>query len=164
MKAIAAVDRNWSIGRDGKLLARIPDDMQFFRQNTLGKVMIMGRKTLESFPHKRPLPDRAENIVLTRNPDFECAGTVVVHSVEEALKEAAKWNKEAVYVIGGGAIYKALLPYVDECLITKIDYAYDADTHFPNLDQDPEWELVSESEEGTYFDLIYTFCTYRRVK
>ncbi len=163
MKAIAAVDRNWAIGKNGNLLANIPADMQFFRQTTAGKVVIMGRKTLESFPGKRPLPGRAENIVITSDPNYTVNGATVVHSVEEALEAAAKWHPDDVYVIGGGVIYKAMLPYVDECLITKIDYAYDADTRFPNLDTDPEWEMVRESEEETYFDLIYTFTTYRRV-
>jgi dihydrofolate reductase len=164
MKAIAAVDNKWSIGKNGKLLTSIPADMQFFRQNTMGKVVIMGRKTLESFPRKRPLPQRAENIVITKDPDYQVPGAVVVHSVQEALDEAAKWNPDDVYVIGGGSIYKQMLPYVDECIITKIDCTYDADTQFPNLDEDPEWEHVSESEEETYFDLIYTFNIYRRTK
>ena len=162
MRAIAAVDRNWAIGKNGKLLISIPDDMQFFKDTTMGKVVIMGRKTLESFPKKRPLPGRAENIVITSDPDYEVKGATVVHSIGEALEEAGKWHPDDVFVIGGGSIYKALLPYCDECLITKIDFAYDADVEFPNLDEDPEWEHVSESEEGTYFDLIYTFNVYKR--
>lgn len=162
MRAIAAVDRNWAIGKNGKLLISIPDDMQFFKDTTMGKVVIMGRKTLESFPKKRPLPGRAENIVITSDPDYEVKGATVVHSIGEALEEAKKWHPDDVYVIGGGSIYKALLPYCDECLITKIDFAYDADVNFPNLDEDPEWEHISESEEGTYFDLIYTFNVYKR--
>ncbi len=163
MKAIAAVDQNWAIGKNGGLLANIPADMQYFRQNTAGKVVIMGRKTLESFPRKKPLPGRAENIVISRDPNYNVDGATIVHSVEEALEAAKKWHPDDVYVIGGGAIYEAMLPYVDECLITKIDYAYDADTRFPNLDENPEWEMVRESEEETYFDLVYTFTVYQRV-
>ncbi len=162
MKAIAAVDEKWGIGKDGKLLAHIPADMQYFRQNTAGKVVIMGRKTLESFPKKKPLPGRAENIVITKDAAYQVEGATVVHSIEEALQEAKKWHTDDVYVIGGGAIYEAMLPYVDECLITKIEYTYDADAFFPNLDQNPEWTLAKESEEETYFDLIYSFAVYRR--
>ena len=160
MKAIAAADRNWSIGRDGKLLVSIPADMAYFREKTMGKTVIMGRKTLESFPGKKPLKGR-KNIVLTRDPDYQAEGAVVVHSAEEALEAAGGPESDAV-VIGGGAIYREMLPYTDTIWITRIDYAYDADTTFPDLDLDPEWELAEKGEEQTYFDIVYEFDVYRR--
>ncbi|MEE3420338.1 MAG: dihydrofolate reductase [Lachnospiraceae bacterium] len=164
MNAIVACDKAWGIGKDGKLLVSIPADMQYFKQMTMGKVVLMGRKTLESFPRKKPLAHRAENIVLTSNPDYLVEGATVVHSVDEAVEAASKWASEDVFVIGGGEIYRQMLPYIDTIYVTKIDYTYDADTYFPNLDEDGEWELVRQSEEGTYFDLIYEFDVYRRKK
>lgn len=163
MNLIAAVDKNWAIGYKNDLLVSIPADKKFFRFETMHKAVIMGRKTLESFPGGQPLKDRT-NIIITRKPDFKCSGTIVVHSIEEALEEAKKFAPEDVYVIGGGEIYRQLLPYCDLAHITKIDYAYQADTHFPNLDEDPEWELTGVSEEQTYYDLVYEFCRYERKK
>ncbi|WP_274940808.1 dihydrofolate reductase [Chordicoccus furentiruminis] len=162
MNLIAAVDRNWAIGRNGKLLVSIPQDMAYFRQMTTGKVVIMGRKTLESFPKKKPLRNRAENIVITRQMDYQAEGATVVHSVEEALNAAARYDTRDVFVIGGGEVYRSLLPYCDTAYITKIDFAYDADTRLPDLDHDPEWEKVRATDELTYFDLVYEFDTYRR--
>ncbi len=162
MNLIAAVDRNWAIGRNGKLLVSIPQDMAYFRQMTTGKVVIMGRKTLESFPKKKPLRNRAENIVITRQTDYQAEGATVVHSVKEALNAAARYDTRDVFVIGGGEVYRSLLPYCDTAYITKIDFAYDADTRLPDLDHDPEWEKVRATDELTYFDLVYEFDTYRR--
>lgn len=161
MNLIVAVDKNWAIGYNNDLLVSIPADKKFFRFETMHKAIIMGRKTLESFPGGQPLKDRT-NIVLTRKKDFKCNGVIVVHSVEEALEEAKKFATEDVYVIGGGEIYKQMLPYCDVAHVTKIDYAYQADTYFPNLDENPEWEMTGISEEQTYYDLIYEFCKYER--
>ncbi|MCI1722093.1 MAG: dihydrofolate reductase [Lachnospiraceae bacterium] len=163
MNCIAACDKNWGIGKNGKLLVSIPKDMAYFRKMTTGHTVIMGRKTLESLPKGRPLPDRI-NIVITRKKDYACEGALIAHSAEEAAECAAKIKDSDAFVIGGADIYKAMLPYVDTAYITKIDCAYDADAYFPNLDQDPEWEMESESEEDTFFDLIYTFAVYRRKK
>lgn len=162
MNAIVACDNRWGIGKNGKLLVSIPADMDYFKQMTMGKVVIMGRKTLESFPKKRPLPHRAANIVLTTDPHYQAEGAIVVHTVEEAVLEAGKYDPRDVFVIGGGEIYRLMLPYIDTCYVTKIDYTYDADTYFPNLDEDEAWENVRQSEEGTYFDLVYEFDVYRR--
>ncbi len=159
--AIAAADKNWGIGNKGKLLVSIPRDMKFFRSTTSGHTVIMGRKTLESLPGGRVLPDR-RNIVLTKNPDFACEGADIYHSVDELKSALEESDDEEVFVIGGGAIYRELLPLCDEAFITRLDYSYEADTYFPNLDEDPEWELYFEDEEETYYDLIYNFCRYRR--
>lgn len=161
MNCIVAVDQNWAIGKDNKLLVSIPADMKFFRETTAGGVVIYGRKTLESFPGAQPLKNRI-NIVITRNKDYNVKGATVVHSIDEALKAAEAYNSEDVYVIGGDSIYKQMLPYCDVAIVTKIDYAYEADTYFPNLDEDSEWEMTATSEEQTYFDLEYAFTKYER--
>ena len=163
MNLIAAVDKNWAIGRNNKLLVSIPDDMKFFRETTTGKVVVMGRKTLESFPGKKPLKNRV-NIVLTGDRSYQADGAVIVHDMEELHEELKKYPSEDIYVIGGESIYKQLLDECDVAHITKIDYAYDADAYFPNLDERPEWKITADSEEQTYFDLEYYFYRYERVK
>lgn len=161
MNLIVAVDKNWGIGKDNKLLVSIPADMKFFRESTTGNVVVMGRKTLESFPNGLPLRNRT-NIVLTGNKDFQVKDAVVVHSVEEVLDEVKKYADKEVYVIGGDSVYKQLLPYCKVAHVTKVDHAYEADTYFPNLDEMKEWQVTGESEEQTYFDLEYTFVKYER--
>ena len=163
MNLIAAVDKNWAIGKDNKLLANIPEDMKFFRETTTGGVVVMGRKTLESFPNGKPLPKRT-NIVLTRDKKYKAEGAVIVHDIDELEKVLADYDTQDVFCIGGGSIYKLLEPICDTAYITKIDYAYDADTFFPDLDASDAWEMTEESEEKTCFDLIYTFTKYTRVK
>ncbi len=161
MKLIAAVDRNWAIGLKNKLLVSIPNDMKFFRQMTTGNVVVMGRKTLESFPNGLPLPKRV-NIVLTRKEDYQVKGAVMVHSVEELQEELKKYTDREVFVIGGESIYRMLVDACDTAYITKIDYEYQADAYFPNLDTDETWEIAEEGEEETYFNLEYRFMTYRK--
>ena len=162
MKLIVAVDRNWAIGKNNRLMWSIPADMKFFRETTKGNVVIMGRKTLESFPQGQPLPERV-NIVLTRDPGYRVKGAVVVHSVEEAVKEAGKCTPKELLVIGGESIYRQMLPLCDTAYVTKIDHAFDADTYFPNLEEDEEWRMTKISEEQTCFDLEYYFTVYERV-
>ena len=163
MNLIVNVDKNWAIGYGGKLLVSIPEDMKFFRSETTGKVVVLGRKTLATFPGGQPLTNRT-NIILTRNPEFTAKGAVVCHSVEETLEELKKYPSEDVYIIGGDTIYRQFLPYCDTAHVTRMEHAYDADAWFPNLDEDPEWELTGQSEEKTYFDLEFTFCRYERKK
>ena len=145
MNLIVAVDQNWAIGKDNKLLVSIPADMKMFREETSGKVVVLGRKTLETFPNGLPLKNRT-NIVITKNPDFDGKGAIVVHSIEEALEEVKKYPSEDVYCIGGDSIYKQMLPYCDTAHVTRIDFAYEADSYFPNLDEDEDWEITAESE------------------
>jgi len=166
MKAIVAVDKNWGIGSKGKLLVQIPEDQRFFRETTTGHIVVMGRKTLESFPHGAPLKDRL-NIVMTRRSAALPEGCISVHGVDELREVLSRHEGEEVYCIGGAQIYKELLPLCDECLVTKIDESYEADAYFPDLDSDPEWEAVEDeasAEEHTYFDLVFHFLTYKRVK
>lgn len=163
MNLIVAVDKNWAIGKDNKLLVSIPQDMKFFRETTMGKVVVMGRKTLESFPGGQPLKKRT-NIVITRDKNYSVKDAIVVHSVEEALEELKKYNSEDVYVIGGDSIYRQMLPYCHVAHVTKINHAYEADTYFPNLDEKEEWLVTGVSDEQTYFNLEYEFVRYERVK
>ena len=163
MNLIVAVDKNWAIGLGNQLLVSIPQDMKFFRETTKGKVVAMGRKTLESFPGGQPLKNRV-NVVLTTDKDYKTKGITLVHSIEDMVEELKKYEEEDVYVIGGETIYRQLLPYCKKAYITKIDHAYHADTYFPNLDEDPEWEMTQISDEQTYFDLEYVFTIYERVK
>jgi dihydrofolate reductase len=161
MNLILSADNNWAIGKDNKLLVRIPADMKFFRETTTGKVVVMGRKTLESFPNGLPLKNRI-NIVLTKNLSYQVKDAIVVHSKEELDQELKKYNSDDIYVIGGGSVYEMLLKECDIAHVTKINYTYEADTFFPNLDEDPDWEIVADSEEQTYFDLEYYFLKYQR--
>ena len=161
MNMIAAVDSNWAIGNKNKLLISIPADMKMFREETTGKVVVMGRKTLESFPGQRPLPKRT-NIVLTKNKNYKVNDAIVVYSLEELMEELKKYNSEDVYIIGGETIYRQMLPYADVCHITKIDREYEADAYFPNLDEDPELNVTAESDEQVYFDTTYAFVKYER--
>lgn len=159
MNLIVAVDKNWAIGYKNKLLVSIPADMRYFRDETTNKVVIMGKNTLESFPSSQPLKNRI-NIVITTKKDYKVKDSIVVNSIEEALITAGKYKSKDIYVIGGASIYKQLLPYCDVAHITKIDYAYLADTYFPNLDEMEDWVLAEESDEQTYYDLPYP-CTLR---
>lgn len=163
MNLIAAVDKNWGIGLDNKLLVSIPDDMKFFRKTTTGKVVVMGRKTLESFPNGLPLKNRV-NIVLTSDKGYKVRDAVIVHTMEELLEELKKYNSEDIYVIGGESIYRQMVDMCDVAHITKIDFAYQADAWFPNLDEKEEWEITADSEEQTYFDLEYYFLKYEKKK
>ena len=123
----------------------------------------MGRKTMESFPNGLPLKNRT-NIVLTHDHTYKVPGAVVVHDMDELHEELKKYDSQDIYVIGGETIYRQLLDECDVAHITKIDYAYDADAYFPNLDERPEWKITADSEEQTYFDLEYYFYRYERVK
>lgn len=161
MNLIAAVDSNWAIGYQNKLLVSIPDDMKLFRNTTQGHVVVMGRKTLESFPNGRPLKNRV-NVVLTSDKSYKVEGAIVVHSLDELDAELEKYDSDEIYVIGGESIYRQLLDRCNRAYITKIEYEYQADAHFPNLDELPEWRMVSESEEQTYFDIIYAYTIYEK--
>ncbi len=161
MNAIVAVDNNWAIGCKNSLLVRIPADHKNFRQETTGKVVVLGRKTLETFPQGMPLPNR-KNIILSTNPDYQVKDAVVVHNKEELDAELQKYPTEDVYVIGGESVYRMMLPECDVVHVTKIDHDYEADAYFPDLDRDGAWEITAESEEQTYFDLPYYFVRYER--
>ena len=163
MNIIVSVDKKWGIGNKGKLLVSIPKDMKLFREETIGKVLIMGHNTLLSLPGSQPLAGR-ENIVLSKDKNLKIKGATVVNSLESCLEYLREnnINDEDVFVIGGESVYRSFLPYCN-AHVTYIDYEYAADRHFLNLDLDKEWNLVLETEEETYFDIPYTFRMYKRV-
>ena len=158
MNAIVAVDANWAIGCQGDLLFSLPTDMRRFRTLTMGGTVILGRKTLDSFPGGKPLPKR-RNIVITRNPDLTVAGAEIASGPEEAL--ALAQGDENIWVIGGGSVYTALLSRCKRVYLTKVDQAAEnADTFFPNLDKLPNWKVEKRSEPVEENGLTYRFIDY----
>ena len=158
MNAIVAVDANWAIGCQGDLLFSLPTDMRRFRSLTMGGTVILGRKTLDSFPGGKPLPKR-RNIVITRNTDLAVEGAEIAASPEEALKLAQ--GEENIWVIGGGSVYTALLSQCERVYLTKVDQAAEnADTFFPNLDKLPNWKVEKRSEPVEENGLTYRFIDY----
>lgn len=160
MNIIVAVDKYWAIGNQGQLLVTIPHDQKLFREQTLGKVIVMGRKTLESLPGQKPLYGRT-NIVLTHDRNYRVSGALVCHSIAEVMAAVRPYPDEAVYIIGGQQIYDQFLPYCRTAYVTYIDFAYSADSYFQNLGQCGQWQLVQASEEQTYFDLCYEYRIYK---
>lgn len=157
---IVTADRNWGISRAHQPLISIPDDIRFIRDTTYGQVVIMGRHTFEFSFGSRPLPNRT-TIVVSKNENFQPNGVLVVHSSEDALKMAQGLKKE-IYVLGGKRLYEDLLYACSEVHVTAVDYSYNADSYFPNLDKLPEWVMVDISEEQTHFDVVYHFKRYLR--
>ena len=161
MKCIVAADKKWGIGLKNKLLFHIPEDMKTFRNLTIGKVVILGRKTLETFPNGLPLQGRT-NIIMSRNADFTAKDAIIAHSEEELMEILKNYDTDDVFVIGGGKIYDMLMPYCDEAIVTRLNYRYEADTYFPDLDNDDDWYIADESEEMTYFSIEYQRVIYKR--
>ncbi len=161
MNMIVAVDEHWGIGNKNELLIRIPADMKLFREETTGKVVVLGRKTLETFPGGLPLKNR-KNIILSSKKDFQVKDAQVVHSLEELLEELKNYEEEEIYIIGGESVYRMMLDYCKKIHVTKIDRTYEADAFFPNLDEKKEWKITVESEEQSYFDTTYRFVQYER--
>lgn len=162
MNMIVCVDSRWGIGNKGELLVNIPADKRMFQQKTMGGVVLGGRRTMEGLPGGTTLKGRT-NIVLTTRQDYRFGNAIVVHSLEESLKELEKYPDESIYIVGGGKVYREFLPYCNKVYVTKVDYCYEADTFFPNLDEDAEWEMTHDSEEQTYYNLEYYFTIYQRV-
>ena len=168
MDCIVAVDKNWGIGKNGDLLVTNREDMQFFRETTRGSIVIMGRKTLESFPGGRPLKGRV-NLVLSSSleeTETEEEGTVLIfRKTREAVRElveSGRFPDRKVFVIGGGSIYRLFLPECRKALVTQMDQTFEADTFFPDLDKDPDWEKEEEGEWRQGEGFRFRFCTYRR--
>ena len=157
MKIIVAVDKNWGIGCENDLLFSLPLDMQHFKNTTLNKTVVMGRKTLESLPNGKPLKNR-ENIVLSKEGANDGDGFVLARSLEELLQIIK--NKDGVFIIGGASVYELLLPYCDEAIITRVDSEAKADCFFPNLDEHKDWSLDSESEPVKDGEYTIKFCKY----
>ena len=160
MKLIVAVDSRWGIGKNGDLLLSIPDDMRFFREKTRRAVLVMGYNTLLSFPGSKPLPNRL-NIALNDAEGVSAAGTVICGGLGQLFGVIRDMNSDDVFVIGGGSIYRQMLPYCDAAYITKMRFDGDADTFFPNLDELREWSVADESELFEYEGIKYSFVEYR---
>lgn len=167
MKAIVAVDKNWGIGKDGDLLCPLKKDLQQFKEKTTGNILILGRKTLESFPNNKPLPNRF-HMVLTHNMAYERTeeSIQICHSIEDIKKELPSFiephKEKEVFVVGGGTVYEQMLSYCDTIYVTKIQKSFEADTDFPNLDDMKEWIVTEESEVYEEADTFFSFVTYQR--
>lgn len=159
MKAILHADREWGIGKSNGLMFSIPADMKFFRETTTGNVVVMGSNTLKSFPGGKPLKNRT-NIVLWPNGEKrdDC---LIVGSLDDLLTEIKKYDGDRVFVIGGAMMYKTLLPYCDEVLVTKVDAVGGADAFFENLDENENFELVYRSDDVETNGYKVNFCTYK---
>ncbi len=163
MNVIVAVDQNWGIGQDGELLFRIKADLRRFRSLTIGKVVILGRKTLQTFPQGRPLSGRT-NLILSRNPFYTVEGAIICRSIDELLSRCGDYHPDDLFVIGGASIYDALLPFCQRVYVTRIHSSRPADRFFPNLDQLPEWHLMSEEPLQEEDGLSFSYLTYERVR
>ena len=154
---LVAHDENRVIGKDNQLPWHIPEDLKYFKEKTIGKGIVMGRRTFESIG--RPLPGR-KNIVVTRRRDYEAPGAEVVHTLEEGIRKAADFHRE-VMIIGGAEIFREVLPFADRLYVTRIDQPFEGDTYFPAYNE-TEWKLVSASEEHESSGIPYSFRVYER--
>ena len=168
MKAIVAVDFNWSIAKNGKLLFKIKEDMRRFQCITMNRVVVMGRKTFESLPNQRPLPNRT-NIVLSRDKDYTIRGAKVVHSLDELREELKQYDTENVYIIGGEDLYAQLLDECTDVLVTFVHKEFDGDQFFPNLfEREDEWDeygdTIGKAEYDPVVDAYYEYILFTNKK
>ena len=169
MKMIVAVDKEWGIGNKGDLLARIREDLFFFRDKTKGKTVVLGSNTLATFPGGKVLKNRT-NIVLHPSPEYAPEGAIVAHSLDELFEILKAYDTDDVFIIGGASVYRQMLPYCDTAYVTKFDKSYEKDVYIPDLDASDEWTLtevsepkISNPETDTEGDLVFRFCTYKRI-
>ncbi len=160
MYLIAAADKNWAIGKNGGLLYCLPQDMKFFRETTQGSVVVMGRKTLDSFPGGKPLKNRV-NIVFTRNADFEREGVITCGSADGLMKILDGYKDKNVFVIGGEQIYRLLLPYCTRAYITRVNAEAEADSYLPDLENEG-WYITSESDTLTDNGINFKFVVFEK--
>lgn len=160
MNMILSVSLDWGIGKDNDLLFHVKEDMQFFRRTTMGKCVVMGRKTLESFPDAKPLPKR-DNVVLTRSEDYSPEGVTVCHNVQEVLDYVKKYDSDDVFVIGGAQVYELFMPYCNKIYLTKFKASKPCDRYFANLDENNEWKCVM-TVPREYSGLEFEFTLYER--
>lgn len=163
MNIILAADRNWAIGKDNDLLIHLPGDLKYFKKMTTGKTVIMGRKTLESLPGGKPLPNR-RNIILTRSDDFQVSGAEVLNSVEDVLHliKSGNLKSDEAFVIGGADIYKQMMPYCDKFYITKIEAELPADRYFVDLDEVDDLKITWTGPIEEYKGTKYQHVLYER--
>lgn len=160
MNLIVNVSKNWAIGKGNSLLFHLSQDMKFFKAHTTDKTVVMGRKTLESLPGAKPLPNR-KNIILTRNPEYKPEGVAVYNSVDDFLRDNP--DTDDIYIIGGESLYRDLLPYCERAFVTKVDATVDdADAYMVDLDNHPDWEIEDVGEELEEKGYTFRFVTYKR--
>ena len=159
MIAIVAVDKNWGIGKDGEQIVYIAEDLKRFKAFTTGNTIILGRKTMLTFPGSKPLKNR-RNLILSRNPDFQPEGAEVFPGLEELMEKVT--DPENTYVVGGASVYHTMIGQCDRAYVTKIDAEYPADCWFPNLDEDPNWVVESEGEWLEQEGVRFRYVNYRR--
>lgn len=159
MELIVAVYDDWGIGADGTQPVALSADRKFFREMTKGVMVIVGRRTIDDFPGKKALPGRV-NVALTRQ-DVQIPGFTVCHTPEEAAQLAKSAHR--AMVIGGGSVYRQMLPLCDTAYVTKVHTTIVCDTYFPNLDEDPEWTLAEILQSGEENGIAYEMCMYKRV-
>ncbi|HHU48710.1 MAG: dihydrofolate reductase [Caldicoprobacterales bacterium] len=160
MNFIVAVDRDWNIGKDGALLQPISDDLKQFKAKTLNRVVVLGRKTLQTFPGGKPLAGRT-NIILTRQKDFSAEDAIICHSFPELFKLLASYRDDDIFIIGGGEIYIKLIPFCKIGYVTKIHKSYPADTSIINLDKKNNWKLIREDGPHHFKeDIYYSYLEY----
>lgn len=165
MNFIVAVDKDYGIAKNGNLLAALPRDLQFFKEKTIGNVVVMGRKTLESLPKKKPLPNRT-NLILTREKNYTCEGAIVLHSLQEVLDWIAEQEitKERVFISGGAEIYTLFMPYCEVAYVTEIAERFGADRFIEKINENNIWEEVERSERQCENGFEYEWVTYHRKK
>ena len=159
MIAIVAVDRNWGIGKDGEQLLYIPEDLKRFKNFTTGNAIILGRKTMYTFPGSKPLKNR-RNMILSRNPEFKAEGGEVYPDLDSLMANVT--DPDNTYVVGGAMVYNTMIGQCDKAYITKIDAEFPADCWFPNLDAMSDWEVTEESEVQEHEGVPYRYVTYKR--
>ena len=164
MKMIVAVDKNWAIGKNGDLLIRIKQDLKRFKEMTTNNVIILGRKTLETFPNKKPLSNRI-NIILTKNKNYNNIDAIICNDIESAIIESKKFTDKEIFIVGGASIYNAMIDKCDTIFVTKINYEFqNADTFIENLDNKKNWK-ISKIEKTIYQDNIaFNYITYKKIK
>lgn len=159
MIAIVVVDKNWGIGKDGEQIVYIPGDLKRFKDFTTGNTIILGRKTMYTFPGGKPLKNR-RNLILSRNPDFKVEGGEVYPDLDSLMEHVT--DSDSTYVVGGAMVYHTMIGQCDRAYVTKIDAEYPADCWFPNLDADPNWEIEWEGEQLEHEGVKYRYVNYRR--
>ena len=159
MNLIVAVDKNWGIGANNTLLYSLKGDMNYFKEKTLNKVVVMGDRTLASFPNGNPLKNRI-NVCISIDPKFKKEGVIVVNNLKDLFETISFYDPDKVFVIGGAYVYSQLLPYCKKAYITKIEASKPAEKFFPNLDEKYEWDLVKTSNPVCEDGIVYYFCEY----
>lgn len=161
MNFIVAVSENYAIGKDNDMLFNLPSDLKYFKETTLNKVVVMGRKTYYSLP-KRPLKNRT-NIVLSSNENFKEEGVIIVHSFEELFEELKKYNTDDVFIIGGATLYNKLMDYCKLGYITKVEKVFCADTFITNIEELENWKEISSSEQHSENGLNFKFKVFENL-